>query len=158
LQDLLFFLKKATGQYRYLLNLLILEYQQLSLVVVVAQKLAILNFITMNTIRVNMTKYKNKYTQNGKEKSLDELAKTIVENAKDSAFEKYWVQPQEEVVEVEVDKSEIGSHIVKIADLYGDVSAVKAVTVVNKQFNTAYTISDIRRIWSIIDAEMEGHG
>jgi hypothetical protein len=100
-----------------------------------------------------MTKYKNKYTQNGKEKSLDELAKTIVENAKDSAFEKYWVQPQEEVVEVEVDKSEIGSHIVKIADLYGDVSAVKAVTVVNKQFNTAYTISDIRRIWSIIDAE-----
>lgn len=96
---------------------------------------------------------KNIYKKGSVDTSFDELSNEIITGASDQAFERFWVKEPEEVEEIPVNKGSMTSHIVEIAQLYGEMSAVKAVVQINNEFGTAYTIQDIQRIWNKIDAE-----
>jgi hypothetical protein len=97
----------------------------------------------------------NKYTKSSQEYTLNELVNEIVTNASDNAFERYWVEEEEEPEEVVVNKTNLTSHIIQIAELYGVKSAAKVAAQLNNQHGTGYTIQDIENIWQAIDEEWQ---
>ncbi len=106
---------------------------------------------------------KNKYTKSGSEKELKELGKEIAKafSKTSSVFDKFKKPEPEVVEEVPITKTALGDHVERACELYGAMSATKAVTVINNEFNVAYTIPEIEEIWAIIaeqNAENEAEG
>jgi hypothetical protein len=96
---------------------------------------------------------KNVYKKGSSDSSLQDLVEEIATTATDAQFEKFWVKEKEIPEEIAINKGDLGKHIKDIASLFGVKSATKACAEINDKYTTGYTIQEIEKVWSILDAE-----